>query len=313
MTPVLRTQNPAKVDNISTCEYNLYIMVNSFAPLIVLLTTVGSCTAFVVSNQNQHTNPVTALSAVANNGIDRRQLFQCTASFVLALPSIAAATGPGDGNLPDLPPGAIQSYLQYRVPLQISADYYLWDLQDKMADTNEWGEVGQIFQINNNRGQGQPNKVERDFINPMRILGLSMPPDIADEMRESQFAFEKAMAKITKTTLGIRRDLPVEIDKNAVGDALKGWDEGRIALNGFFKTLNEATGLNELKPLPPPGPNQNQEYGRSQRRYMDLAKKTKLCQNRGGPALSQAWGGLMISGYMQDSCGIPDLEAYFYQ
>jgi hypothetical protein len=44
-----------------------------------------------------------------------------------------------------------------------------------------------------------------------------------------------------------------------------------------------------------------------------LMKKTKLCQNRGGPALSQAWGQLMISGYMQDSCGIPDLEEYFYQ
>ena len=299
-------------------------MISSGSLLLTLLATTltRSTTAFVatVTISNKHTTtlhrPVSALLAKLQEGVDRRRILQFTAASFLAIPSIAKATtttGAQDGNLPDLPPSAIQSYLQYRVPLQISADYYLWDLQEKMADTNEWGEVGQIFQVNNNRGQGQPNKVERDFINPMRILGLSMPPDVADEMRESQFAFEKAMAKITKVTLGIRRDLPIEIDKNAVTDALSGWDEGRIALNGFFKTLNEATGLNELKPLPPPGPNQNQEYGRSQRRYLDLAKKTKLCQNRGGPALSQAWGGLMVTGYLQDSCGIPDLEAYFYQ
>ena len=68
-----------------------------------------------------------------------------------------------------------------------------------------------------------------------------------------------------------------------------------------------------MKPIPPIGPNQLAEYGRSQRKYLELKKKIKLCQNRGGPTLSQAWGQLMISGYMQDSCGIPDLEAYFYQ
>jgi hypothetical protein len=226
---------------------------------------------------------------------------------------VNAMTGADDGNLPDLPPDAIRSYLQYRVSLQISADYYLWDLQEKLGDTQDWGEVGQLFQVNNNRGQGQPSKIERDFINPMRILGLSMPPDTADELRDAQFGFERAMGKITKVTSGIRRDLPIEIEKSAVPDAKKGWEDGRVALNSFFKTLNEVTGLNELKPIPAAGPNQNKEYGRSERRYLDLAKKTKLCQNRGGPALSQAWGGLMVSGYLQDSCGIPDLEAYFYQ
>ena len=289
---------------------------SSIILLVTLLAALASTTAFLavtVTSKATPLHPASALHAENRESIDRRSILQLTAASFLVIPSIAKATGAEDGNLPDLPQNAIQSYLQYRIPLQISADYYLWDLQEKMADTNEWGEVGQIFQANNNRGQGQPNKVERDFINPMRILGLSMPPDVADEMRESQFSFEKAMAKITKATLGIRRDLPIEIDKNAVADAMRGWDEGRVALNSFFKTLNEATGLNELKALPPPGPNQNQEYGRSQRRYLDLAKKTKLCQNRGGPALSQAWGGLMVSGYLQDSCGIPDLEAYFYQ
>mmetsp|Transcript_4678 Transcript_4678/g.9084 ORF Transcript_4678/g.9084 Transcript_4678/m.9084 type:complete len:148 (+) Transcript_4678:2194-2637(+) len=147
----------------------------------------------------------------------------------------------------------------------------------------------------------------------MRILSLSMPPDFADEMRDSQFKFEKAAAGLSKITTGVRRDLPVEISPTAQKDALNKWEEGRVALNEFFLALNSATGLNELKPVPAAGPNQNKEYGRSQGKYFDLMKKTKLCQNRGGPALSQAWGQLMVSGYLQDSCGIPDLDSYFYQ
>jgi hypothetical protein len=41
----------------------------------------------------------------------------------------SAVTGPGDGNLPDLPPDAVRSYLQYRIPLQTAADYYVFELQ----------------------------------------------------------------------------------------------------------------------------------------------------------------------------------------
>lgn len=162
-------------------------------------------------------------------------------------------------------------------------------------------------------GQGQPSKIERDYVNPMRILLLSMPPDYADDMRAAQFRFEKAMNGISKVTAGYRKDLPVEIPKSSVVAAIDGWEEGRVALNDFFVLLNSATGLNEIKTIPPAGPKQREEYGRSAKRFNELIKKTKLCQNRGGPALSQAWGQLMVSGYLQDSCGIPDLDTYFYQ
>ena len=33
------------------------------------------------------------------------------------------------------------------------------ELQDKVGDIDEWGEIGQLFQVNNNRGQGQPSKI----------------------------------------------------------------------------------------------------------------------------------------------------------
>ena len=124
----------------------------------------------------------------------------------------------------------------------------------------------------------------------MRILLLSFPPDISEDMRDAQFRFERAANKISKATAGYRRDLPVEIDPSSVTNAKTGWDEGRIALNEFFVLLNTAVGLDELTSIPPPGPNQNNVYGRSARRYNELQKKIKLCQNRGGPALSQAWG-----------------------
>lgn len=230
------------------------------------------------------------------------------------LPSKAvASTGPGDGNLPDLPPDAVRSYLQYRIPLQVAADFYVFELQRLLEDPSDYGEVNELFSAKNNRGQGNPSRMEREFTNVFRIIGLSMPPDIADEMRDAQFKFEKATATISKATAGIRRDLPVEIDQSTITTAQAGWDDGRMAINDFFKALNEATGLPEMKAIPAVGPSQFAQYGRSKNRYVDLKKKIKLCQNRGGPSLSQAWGQLMVSGYLQDSCGIPDMDDYFYQ
>jgi len=230
--------------------------------------------------------------------LSRRNLLQFIGSVPLAaslvLPANAVTpTGPNDGNLPDLPPEAVRSYLQYRYPLQTSADFYVFELQRLLDDTNEWGVVGEFFQVNNNRGQGNPSRIEREFSNVMRVLGLSMPPDEAEGLQTAQFKFDKAMAMISKSTGGIRRDLPVEIDNSQITMAKTGWNEGRMALNEFFTILNDTTGLKEMRTIPEVGPNQFAKYGRSERKYIDLKKKIKLCQNRGGPTLSQAWGQLV--------------------
>jgi hypothetical protein len=238
-----------------------------------------------------------------------QQGFRALAAVVVTTP-----TGPRDGLLPDLPPEAIRSYLQYRYPLQLAADYYIFDLQNAVGHPEDWGDIGSLFSSSLARGgQGQPSRIEREYTNVFRILGLSMPPDVADEMRNAQYDFERAMSKIAAATGGMRRDLPVALDPSAIPLAAAGWDEGRRALNSFLTTLNTATGLNEMKLIPPAGPSQYQEYGRSVAQYNNLVKKTKLCQNRGGPTLSVAWGALMVSGTLQDSCGIPDLDDYFYQ
>lgn len=306
-------------------------MMTPKAQVVCVLALLSTCNAFSCPKPQSRTSSCTSLNSKTSSNSDtatssRREWIQTTIAATGALaigesltgfstPAHAVA-GFADGNLPDLPPDAGRSYLQYRVPLQIAADYYVFELNDQLRDIDEWGNVNQLFQTNNNKGQGQPNKIERDYTNPMRILGLSMPPDEADTLRDAQFKFERAMQTCSKATAGVRRDLPVEIDPTLVVKAQAGWEDGRVALNEFFTILNEVTGLNEMKLIPAAGPNQFKEYGRSKRRYEELVKKTKLCQNRGGPALSQAWGQLMVSGYMQkdmDSCGIPDLVEYFYQ
>lgn len=108
-------------------------------------------------------------------------------------------SGGAAGILVDLPPDAVRSYLQYRIPLQTSADFYLFELHDLLSNTNEWGQIADLFTMNNSRGgQGSPSRMERDFTNTFRILGLSMPPDASEELREAQFRFEAAAAKIAK-------------------------------------------------------------------------------------------------------------------
>jgi hypothetical protein len=289
-------------------------MMRTFTVTLMLALSAPMCTSFDVKSAGTPLDSSTKLPTPENA---RRNLlkFVALAPFAsVALPAVAfTPTGANDGNLADLPPEAVRSYLQYRIPLQIAADFYVFELQGKMGEIQDWGEVDQLFRSNTNRGQGNPSRIERDFTNIFRILGLSMPPDEADAFFDAQLKFEKAMATISKATAGIRRDLPIEIDESAVPMAQAGWEDGRVALNEFFTVLNGVTGLKEMRPIPASGPNQVAEYGRSPARYYDLVKKTKLCQNRGGPALSQGWGKLMVAGYLQDSCGIPDLDAYFYQ
>jgi len=98
------------------------------------------------------------------------------------------------------------------------------------------GKVGELF-------QSKPTRIEREFTNVMRVVGLSMPPDEADEMREAQYEFEKGMASLAKITLGIRRDLPVELDPQIVSKAKAAWDEGRVGLNKLYVDITCVTSL----------------------------------------------------------------------
>lgn len=272
----------------------IYSLVCSLLPLVVVYgfnikDIPRSSTSMSSSGTIPTTNGPSLMRTSRRQMLERMLLVAGGANF--ASPNLAAAVTPTtvkDGNLPDLPAEGQRSYLQYRIPLQTSTDFYIFELQSLLREPSEWGAVGEMFQVLNNRGQGNPSRIEREFTNTFRILGLSIgDPEVADQMRDAQFRFEKAMAKISKATSGVRRDLPVEIDKDAVPKALEGWEEGRVALNEFLVALNSVTGLSEMKTIPEPGPDQFNKYGRSEKKYVELKKKIKLCQNRGGPTLSQ--------------------------
>jgi hypothetical protein len=62
-----------------------------------------------------------------------------------------------------------------------------------VVNGDEWSDVSELFCMDNNCGQGQPSKIECDYVNLMRIMLLNMPPGVTDEMCYAQFRFEKAM------------------------------------------------------------------------------------------------------------------------
>ena len=135
-----------------------------------------------------------------------------------------------------------QNYDQYKYVLQLSADYYIFDLLPLVKDVNEWESVAQLFNSRQGRSGGQPSKIERDFINPMRILGSAFDPETNDALNDAKTNFEIASSKIIKITKGSARDLPIEQPKGAEKDLLKAWDEGRIAINKLFAVLNKEIG-----------------------------------------------------------------------
>merc|ERR1712232_315032 len=269
---------------------------------------IGFSSAFLInSGANTIQKSTTSLRLVGKSGenISRRSVL--IAPFFLPLIRVPGAQAADPSS--DLPPDAIRSYLQYRFPLQFSADFYQFELKEKLGDFDKWGEVNSLFSSQGARGSAGVSRLEREFINPMRILVLSMPPDESDNLRDAMNAFEQSMFKLSKLTKGVQRDLSVELPPSMLTDARAIWEEGRVSFNSFLTTLNKAAELDELKLVA----STNSDYPRSERKYVELKKRLRTCQNRGGPALSQAWGQLMVSGYMQDSCGIPDLDAYLFQ
>ncbi|GMI40869.1 hypothetical protein TrCOL_g4336 [Triparma columacea] len=202
--------------------------------------------------------------------------------------------------------------MQYRSILQFSTDFFVFDILPGTQDTNLWPKIAPYFSAQSGRaGQGSPSKIERDFTNPMRILRLAVPPDDKDfdGLQLGEDKFSRGMAKVGKLVSAAGGDIPVEITKADVKAVEDGMEEARLGLNMFVSTLNKALEVEELKLVPGKG----QTYPRSKSRYVTYVKGLKQCQNRGGTTLANTWGALMVSGTMQESCQIPEANAYFYQ
>lgn len=117
--------------------------------LATCLATAGAFTTVQPAAKNTH------LSASADqqneHDLGRREVFR---NLVTSAGTAALVLSPMTSNVPvanaagsaldDLPPEAQRSYRQYRIPLQIAADYYLWELRGKISVVDDWGEVNEV-------------------------------------------------------------------------------------------------------------------------------------------------------------------------
>ena len=163
-----------------------------FLPLVAMISALvmRHAHAFSSSTRSAHKicSPVSSLD-MTNNIYDttttqhqhtRRSWLQ-TSSILIGTGMIASTfpqsalarevTDASSGELPDLPPEAVRSYLQYRFSLQLAADFYIFDLQTMVGDTDEFGAVSELVASKGARGgQGGASRIEREYVNPSEYL-----------------------------------------------------------------------------------------------------------------------------------------------
>ena len=169
---------------------NKYRMMSIF-PLVTMFSVLAVRHAGAFSSSTKICSPVSSLDMT--NNIDdttstqhehtRRSWLQTSSiligtgmisSATTAFPQSALArevTDASSGELPDLPPEAVRSYLQYRFSLQLAADFYIFDLQTMVGDTDEFGAVSELVASKGARGgQGGASRIEREYVNPSEYL-----------------------------------------------------------------------------------------------------------------------------------------------
>ena len=117
--------------------------------LSILASCFATAGAFTTVQPAAKNTPLSASADQQNeHDLGRREVFRdivassaLVLSFMTSNVPVAKAAGSA---LDDLPPEAQRSYKQYRIPLQIAADYYLWELRDKISVIDDWGEVNEV-------------------------------------------------------------------------------------------------------------------------------------------------------------------------
>uniref|UniRef100_A0A7S4EV24 Uncharacterized protein n=1 Tax=Chrysotila carterae TaxID=13221 RepID=A0A7S4EV24_CHRCT len=211
----------------------------------------------------------------------------------------------------DLPKNTKQAYDQYWRPLQLGADFYVFELRDQISNPQKWDLVGSLAEGKSIGSASSPSRLEREFLSPMRILSLAFPPDAGgDDLQAALDGFERAMFNIGRLAKSAPGGLETP-KAEQINMVLNQWESGRGYLNTFFDTINTVTLTQTLKTIPPGG----EGYPRSKRLYTQLRKDAALCQNRGGEALAGIWGQLMVYGTVPgvNPCGGTDLSTYFTQ
>ena len=86
----------------------------------------------------------------------------------------------------------------------------------------------------------------------MKILALAFPPDLGgEEMQSNLDTFQKAMFTISRQARkGSATGNVAGASKAEIKEIYATYEVGRVALNNFFKALNEGTGTNRLVEIP---------------------------------------------------------------
>ena len=261
------------------------------------------------------------------SALSRRALLSGTAAALSSpiLPAFAfgetdysggSATGKTglDDYLEELPPKAKQAYLQYLPQLQLDGDYYAFELVPLLAQPGRWDQISELTASTNIGSAQSVSRLDREFVTPMKILSLAFPPDLGgEEMQTALDKFQFSMFTLSKLARkGATTGNVAGPSAKEITDIEQQWDNGRLALNAFFKEVNTATGLKRLAAIPPK--NEMKSYPRSETLYTQLLKDAALCRNRGGEQLAGLWGNLMVYGTVPgvNPCG-DSAQKYYSQ
>ena len=244
--------------------------------------------------------------------LSRRAILGGAAAAVLT-PSASLADASLDA-LEDLPPKAKQAYLQYLPQLQLDSDYFVFELLPMLSQPGRWDRITDLTSSTDIGSAASVSRLDREFITPMRILSLSFPPDMGgDDMQTDIDKFQTAMYSMSRQAkLGATTGNVAGPSNKEVVAIYGTYDNARLALNSFFKTVNEATASKRLVALPAKG--EEDRYPRSKTLYTQLLKDAALCRNRGGEQLAGIWSNLMVYGTVPgvNPCGNA-AEKYYSQ
>lgn len=254
-------------------------------------TSIGFSAESPSSSHSHHRAPELAMTDSSADSLSRRAILGGTVAAAFA-PRVAVADEPDV--LDELPPKAKQAYLQYLPVLQVAGDAFAFDLYPITKKPAQWQILFDITIANTAGSAVTVSRLERDWITPMKILGLAFPPDLGgEEMQEATNKFQLSMTELARAARAAQVNgntaPPTAAETKKVTDA---FDNSRKAWNSFLEAVNGATGAKRLAIIPP----NNEGYPRSEKLYQQLIKDAALCRGRGGETLGAIWGQLMVYG-----------------
>jgi len=132
-------------------------------------------------------------------------------------------------------PSSIKSFRQYAPQLQLSGDFYLFDLAEDIRTSN-WDDVLDQFKVSGSARFVSVSRMDRDFFSPMRLLAKSVPEDEGgSDLEQVTERFESSMRRLQSVAKGVGGDVTKELKK----EAQDAWESGRQDINTYMRLANQ--------------------------------------------------------------------------